>query len=98
MHNAGDKLANLLGIVLAVVRDEPAAMVSAAHNEARTTAISILVWSHSRRSGTSMDRSTKLSHKYIQRYVDEFTGRHNMRDLDAEDQRPSSPRLWRRST
>ena len=28
----------------------------------------------------------KLSHKHMQRYVDEFTGRHNMRDLDTKDQ------------
>ena len=28
----------------------------------------------------------KISHKHLQRYVDEFTGRHNIRLLDTEDQ------------
>lgn len=28
----------------------------------------------------------KLSHKHLQRYVDEFTGRHNIRDMDTIDQ------------
>lgn len=28
----------------------------------------------------------KLSHQVLQRYVDEFTGRHNRREMDTEDQ------------
>ena len=28
----------------------------------------------------------KLSYKHLQRYVDEFTGRHNIREMDTEDQ------------
>ena len=27
-----------------------------------------------------------ISHKHLQRYVDEFSGRHNVRDMDTEDQ------------
>ena len=27
-----------------------------------------------------------VSHKHLQRYVDEFAGRHNMRDMDTADQ------------
>lgn len=38
-----------------------------------------------------------MNKKHLQRYVDEFVGRHNVRDLDTEDQmRVVVASMWRK--